>query len=262
MATETATITEKFVELSHGKSRYLEAGSGYPTILMHGAGFLSGADNWLPVLPGLAERLHCYALDSLNWGPGDVFNQEFSFAYQVDHMREFMDALGTTGAFADVLSRQTVVQEDGTWRGQLEAYYGPPPDAAEPPQPSSEPGKTPGNTTPTAAVAAYDLRITSGGVSAGPDATAGGTPRDTRWGPSSGARTTALLYSLSAAAAVGVLLETVRVNVTSQEYFSAVPIVLDPGGQLTVYSQTANINLQVIIRWRERRLTQWERRSG
>ena len=115
---------------------------------------------------------------------------------------------------------------------------------------------------PTAAVAAYDLRITSGGVSAGPDATAGGVPRDTRWGPSAGARTTGLLFSLSSAATIGVLLETVRVNVTSQEFFHSVPIVLDPGGQLNVYSQTANINLQAVFRWRERRMTQWERRSG
>ena len=33
-------------------------------------------------------------MDSLNWGSGDVFDQEFSFAYLVDHVREFMDVLG------------------------------------------------------------------------------------------------------------------------------------------------------------------------
>lgn len=118
MATETATITEKFVEMSHGKSRYLEAGSGYPTILMHGAGFLSGADNWLPVMPGLAQRLHVYALDSLNWGPGDVFNQEFSFAYQVDHMREFMDVLGIEKA-------NFIGHSMGGWLVTLLAYESP-----------------------------------------------------------------------------------------------------------------------------------------
>ena len=36
MTTSTA-ITEKFVELGHGKTRYFEAGTGYPTILIHGA---------------------------------------------------------------------------------------------------------------------------------------------------------------------------------------------------------------------------------
>jgi pimeloyl-ACP methyl ester carboxylesterase len=118
MATETATITEKFIEMSHGRSRYLEAGAGYPTILMHGAGFLSGADNWLPVMPGLAERLHLYALDSLNWGPGDVFDMEFSFAYQVDHMREFMDLAGIEKA-------NIVGHSMGGWLATLFAYESP-----------------------------------------------------------------------------------------------------------------------------------------
>jgi 2-hydroxy-6-oxonona-2,4-dienedioate hydrolase len=94
VAIDTTPITEKFVTLTHGKTRYFEAGSGYPTILIHGAGFLGGADTLLPVMPHLAEQLHVYTIDCLNWGPGDVFNQELSFAYLVDHVREFMDAMG------------------------------------------------------------------------------------------------------------------------------------------------------------------------
>ena len=93
MTTSTA-ITEKFVELGHGKTRYFEAGTGYPTILIHGAGFLSGADGWLGVMGPLAERYRVLSIDCLNWGPGDVFDQELSFAYLVDHVREFMDVLG------------------------------------------------------------------------------------------------------------------------------------------------------------------------
>jgi 2-hydroxy-6-oxonona-2,4-dienedioate hydrolase len=92
---EVATkIEEKFIDLSHGKTRYFEAGEGYPTILIHGAGFLSGADGWLNIVEPLAEHLHIYTIDCLNWGPGDVFDQELSFCYLVDHVREFMDALG------------------------------------------------------------------------------------------------------------------------------------------------------------------------
>ena len=100
MATETATITEKYVDLSHGKTRYYEAGVGYPLILIHGAGFLSGADNWLGVMHPLAERHRVLAIDCLNWGPGDPFDQELSFAYLVDHVREFMDVLGIDQANA------------------------------------------------------------------------------------------------------------------------------------------------------------------
>ena len=34
---------EKFVEMSHGTTRYVEAGDGYPTILLHGVGYAEGA---------------------------------------------------------------------------------------------------------------------------------------------------------------------------------------------------------------------------
>jgi len=118
MATETATITEKFVEMSHGKTRYLEAGAGYPLILVHGAGFLSGADTWLQVMPSLAERYRVLAIDCLNWGPGDVFDQELSFAYLVDHVREFMDVLGIEKA-------NLAGHSMGGWIATLLAYESP-----------------------------------------------------------------------------------------------------------------------------------------
>jgi pimeloyl-ACP methyl ester carboxylesterase len=118
MATETTTVTEKFLTMSHGKTRYFEAGSGDPTILIHGAGFLSGADGWLGVIEPLAERMHVYSIDSMNWGPGDVFDQEFSFAYQVDHIREFMDLLGIEKA-------NIVGHSMGGWLATLFAYESP-----------------------------------------------------------------------------------------------------------------------------------------
>jgi pimeloyl-ACP methyl ester carboxylesterase len=42
----------------------------------------------------LSKELRVLAMDCLNWGSGDVLDQEFSFAYLVDHVREFMDLLG------------------------------------------------------------------------------------------------------------------------------------------------------------------------
>ena len=56
MATSTQ-VSEKYAEMSHGKTRYFEAGTGYPTILIHGAGIESGADGWMGVFPVLAD--HC-----------------------------------------------------------------------------------------------------------------------------------------------------------------------------------------------------------
>jgi Tfp pilus assembly protein PilN len=83
---------------------------------------------------------------------GRMLVQITALARRVDDLNEFMDALGTTGAFTDVLSRQTVVEEDGTWRGELQAYYSLPAEAAVPAQPSSESGKPAGNATPAATV--------------------------------------------------------------------------------------------------------------
>ncbi len=111
-------IEERFLDLSHGKSRILEAGTGYPTLLVHGAGFISSADNWLGVIRPLAEKLHIISIDALNYGKGDVFDQEFSFAYMVDHIREIIDALGYEKV-------NLVGHSMGGWLGTLFAYESP-----------------------------------------------------------------------------------------------------------------------------------------
>ncbi len=118
MATTTKTYTEKYLDMSHGKTRYWEAGSGYPTILIHGAGWTSGCESWVLNIGPLSERLHVYAIDCLNWGTGDVLDQEFSFAYLVDHVREFMDLLGVEKA-------NFIGHSMGGWIVTLLAYESP-----------------------------------------------------------------------------------------------------------------------------------------
>jgi 2-hydroxy-6-oxonona-2,4-dienedioate hydrolase len=118
MASVTKTWTENFAEMSHGKTRYWEAGTGYPTILIHGAGWTSGCETWTRNIGPLSEKLHVYALDCLNWGLGDVFNQEMSFAYLVDHVREFMDVLGIEKA-------NVIGHSMGGWIVTLFAYESP-----------------------------------------------------------------------------------------------------------------------------------------
>ena len=64
-----ATATEHYVELSHGRTRYLEIGSGYPTILLHGVGFTSGGDSWLLNMEPISKvGLRVIAPDFLGWG--------------------------------------------------------------------------------------------------------------------------------------------------------------------------------------------------
>jgi len=86
--------TEKYAQLSHGRTRYWEAGTGTPTILIHGAGWNSGCESWSLAMGPLSQQLRVLAIDCLHWGTGDVLDQAFSFAYLVDHIREFMDVLG------------------------------------------------------------------------------------------------------------------------------------------------------------------------
>ena len=111
-------IKQEFAEMSHGKTRYYEAGSGPDVLLVHGAGFLSGGQGWLPVIPGLAEHFHIYAVDCLGFGPGDPIEQPYSFAYLVDHLREFQDVMGMT-------SSHVVGHSMGGWLGVLMAYESP-----------------------------------------------------------------------------------------------------------------------------------------
>ena len=118
MGSRTKVWTEKYAEMSHGKTRYWEAGSGYPTILIHGAGWTSGCETWARNIGPLSEKLHVYAIDCLNWGLGDVYNMEMSFAYLVDHVRELMDVLGIDKA-------NFVGHSMGGWIVTLLAYESP-----------------------------------------------------------------------------------------------------------------------------------------
>lgn len=110
---------EKFVEMSHGATRYIEAGEGYPTLLVHGVGYTEGAHNWFMNIGPLSARLRVIAVDALAWGKGEGWlQQEYSFAYLVDFLREFQDALG--------LEKTNLVGHSmGGWLASLFAYESP-----------------------------------------------------------------------------------------------------------------------------------------
>jgi pimeloyl-ACP methyl ester carboxylesterase len=111
-------VKEVFAAMSHGRTRYFEAGTGSDVILVHGAGFLSGGHSWLPVMPALAAHFHVFAVDCLGFGPGDHLEQPYSFAYLVDHLREFQDTLG--------IERSHVIGHSmGGWLALLLAYESP-----------------------------------------------------------------------------------------------------------------------------------------
>jgi pimeloyl-ACP methyl ester carboxylesterase len=110
---------EKYVEMSHGTTRYIDAGDGYPTILVHGVGYAEGAHNWFLNIGPLSQRLRVIAVDALAWGKGQGWlEQEYSFAYLVDFVREFQDALG--------LDKTNLVGHSmGGWIASLFGYESP-----------------------------------------------------------------------------------------------------------------------------------------
>jgi pimeloyl-ACP methyl ester carboxylesterase len=111
-------VAEKYVELSHGRTRYLEAGTGDPTILLHGVGFTAGGDSWFLNIGPLSQKVRVLAVDFLGWGLGDRLDLEYSFAYLVDFVREFQDALG--------LQKSNIVGHSmGGWVASVFAYESP-----------------------------------------------------------------------------------------------------------------------------------------
>jgi Tfp pilus assembly protein PilN len=62
-------------------------------------------------------------------------------ARRVDDLNEFIEALESTGHFTAVLARSNQVEEDGTWRSDLQGYYGVPPADAAPPSPGASAGQ-------------------------------------------------------------------------------------------------------------------------
>lgn len=118
MAIDMSSISEKWVELSHGRTRYLESGSGEPTIFLHGVGYTQAAHTWRPNLGPIGHKTRAIAVDCLGWGHGDRLDMEYSFAYIVDFVREFQDALG--------IEKSNIVGHSmGGWLASILAYESP-----------------------------------------------------------------------------------------------------------------------------------------
>ena len=71
MVVKATTKYEKYAKLTAGRTRYLEAGTGPPLIMLHGMGAGTSANSFDFVLEPLAEHFHVYAMDMLGFGLGD-----------------------------------------------------------------------------------------------------------------------------------------------------------------------------------------------
>jgi pimeloyl-ACP methyl ester carboxylesterase len=114
----TTAVASKEVTLSHGKTRYLESGSGEPVILLHGVAIAGGADDWRPALEYLGAGHRFIAPDFITFPPSDTRADLDAFPYLTDFVREFQDALG-------IRSSHIIGATMGGWIAGLFAYESP-----------------------------------------------------------------------------------------------------------------------------------------
>lgn len=112
-------VKERVVQLETVKARFFEAGQGYPTIFLHGVGFVTGGEAWFPCIKeGLGGKLQVFAVDMLGWGASERPTWNYSLPYLVDHIRELQDVLG--------FEKTNIVGHSlGGWVSALFAYESP-----------------------------------------------------------------------------------------------------------------------------------------
>ncbi len=114
----TTTDIYKSVQLRHGKTRYIDAGTGHPLILLHISSIEGGADDYLASLDTLASHFRVLVPDLLGWPPSDTQDNIDAFPFLVDFLREFQDALGLKSSHICGVSM-------GGWIAGLFAYESP-----------------------------------------------------------------------------------------------------------------------------------------
>ena len=95
MDTHLATMTaDKYVTIDGLKIRYIEEGSGYPVLFLHGASLGSSADVFRRNLPNFAKAgFRAIAFDFPGYGLSEV-GGDLSLAYQTNSVPKFIDAHG------------------------------------------------------------------------------------------------------------------------------------------------------------------------
>lgn len=88
----------EYCDVAGVRTRYFEAGSGPPLILIHGGqfGMDDDAENWAPIFGGLARQHHVYAFDKLGQGETDDprSDKDWTMAGVIDHAWGFIETMG------------------------------------------------------------------------------------------------------------------------------------------------------------------------
>ncbi len=91
-------INEKYIDVRGIRTRYLEAGTGEPLLLLHGGhyGENYSANDWIPVIYDFAKSFHVIAPDKIGCGftGNPKNNEEYLMGTMVQHTYDFMNAIG------------------------------------------------------------------------------------------------------------------------------------------------------------------------
>ncbi len=80
-------------------TNYLEAGQGFPVVLLHGSGVgVSAYENWHRIIPRLAIDFRVLAPDIVGFGLTERPECQYSIKLWVEHLLGFLDALGLARA--------------------------------------------------------------------------------------------------------------------------------------------------------------------
>src|SRR5438105_4997121 len=95
-------IEAKFVDVAGVRTRYLEAGSGEPLLLLHGgqAGGYTTADDWRPVIEPLARNFRVLSIDKAGCGFSDNprSDDDYLLSGTVRHLHAFLQKLNLSAA--------------------------------------------------------------------------------------------------------------------------------------------------------------------
>jgi pimeloyl-ACP methyl ester carboxylesterase len=111
---------EKYVDLTAGRMRYVEMGSGDDHLLLvHGMGVVTSLETYQWVIEPFANAgMHVYALDMFGFGKSREVKNAVTFDVIVDSIREFMDRKGIDRACY-------IGHSAGGWWGGILAYESP-----------------------------------------------------------------------------------------------------------------------------------------
>ncbi|ACJ20284.1 haloalkane dehalogenase [Coxiella burnetii] len=87
-----ADYASRFVTVKGAKMHYIETGQGEPVLFIHG--MPTSSYLWRNIIPKLADKAHCVALDLIGMGESDKPDIDYTVNDHISYVECFIEALG------------------------------------------------------------------------------------------------------------------------------------------------------------------------